>query len=139
MNQGDVFKLDLSYTQQEVEAFAKLTGDQNPIHLDADYAAQTAFRRPIVHGMLTASVFSKVLGMSFPGEGTIYLKQSLEFKKPMYVDTSYEVVCEAVEVHQRRGMATISTQIFDKEKGDLVLKGEANIINKKKIRNAGNN
>ena len=134
MNQGDQYSVEISYTQAEVEAFAKLTGDANPLHLDSEYAATTAFRRPIMHGMLAASVFSKILGMEFPGEGTIYLKQSLEFKKPMYVDTAYRVACEATEVNQRRGMATILTLIFDDTTGQVVLSGEATIINKKKIK-----
>ena len=134
MIEGDIFELEISYTQEEVNAFAQLTGDDNPIHLDAAYAANTAFRKPIIHGMLTASVFSKILGTQFPGEGTIYLKQTLEFKKPMFVDTVYRVACKATSVNSRRGMATILTQIFDIENEQLVLSGEATIINKKQLR-----
>ncbi|MGB0522585.1 MAG: MaoC family dehydratase [Flammeovirgaceae bacterium] len=134
MNLGDRFETNITYTQAEVQAFAQLTGDTNPIHLDESYAANTAFKRPIIHGMLTASVFSKILGMDFPGEGTIYLKQSLVFKRPMFVNTPYQVICEVMEINERRGAATISTQIFETDSEQLVLQGEASIINKKKIR-----
>ena len=66
-----------SFTQKDVEAFAKVTGDNNPVHLDESYAAKTMFKRPIMHGMLGATVFSKVFGTMFPGEGTIYLSHYL--------------------------------------------------------------
>ena len=80
-----------SFTQEDVEAFAKVTGDNNPVHLDESYAAKTMFKRPIMHGMLGAAVFSKVFGTMFPGEGTIYLSQSLSFLKPMYVSENYKI------------------------------------------------
>ena len=86
---GDQFSTELFFSQQDVIAFARISGDANPLHLDPDFAAQTLFKRPIMHGMLSASVFSRVLGMDFPGPGTVYLSQSLEFKAPMYVDTVY--------------------------------------------------
>lgn len=135
MKLGDTYQTQIRYTQTEVIAFANLTGDHNPIHLDADYAAQTAFRKPIIHGMLAASVFSKILGTTFPGEGTIYLQQSLTFKRAMYVDTDYQVKCEVISVDERRGMASIQTHIYEQETEKLVLEGEASIINKKALRN----
>ncbi|MFL5730355.1 MAG: MaoC family dehydratase, partial [Cytophagaceae bacterium] len=73
IEQGQVYTESFSFTQEEVVRFAELTGDHNPIHLDPAYAANTLFKKPIMHGILGASVFSKVLGMQFPGEGTIYL------------------------------------------------------------------
>src|SRR5688572_3317080 len=87
---GTVFTHQFSYTQEEVNRFAEVTGDTNPVHTDAAYAATTMFKKPIMHGFLGGSIFSKVFGTMFPGEGTIYLKQSMSFVKPMYVDTIYE-------------------------------------------------
>lgn len=63
---GDKYRHEVTYTQEGVIAFAEITGDKNPIHLDPEFAAKTPFGRPIVHGFLSASVFSKVFGMLFP-------------------------------------------------------------------------
>jgi len=90
MEPGDNYQLEFRFTQNQVEDFARLTGDSNPLHLDPDYASRTLFKKPIIHGVLGASIFSKIMGTLFPGEGTIYLSQQLEFKRPMYVDTTYK-------------------------------------------------
>lgn len=63
---GDKYRHEVTYTQEGVIAFAEITGDKNPIHLDPEFAAKTPFGRPIVHGFLSAAVFSKVFGMLFP-------------------------------------------------------------------------
>jgi hypothetical protein len=70
-------------TAADVAAYAALLGDANPLHLDADFAARTAWGRPIAHGMLTASFVSTVLGTKLPGPGAIYLSQTLRFKAPV--------------------------------------------------------
>jgi acyl dehydratase len=86
------------FTQEQVQAFADLTGDNNPVHLDAEYAATTQFKKPIIHGMLGITVFTKVLGTQFPGFGSIYLKQTVEFLRPMFVDTEYRAVFKIVSI-----------------------------------------
>src|ERR1041385_106018 len=95
---NQVYTHKFSYSQEEVKRFAEVTGDTNPVHTDPEYASKTLFRKPVMHGMLGASLLSKVFGTLFPGEGTIYLKQSLNFLKPMYVDTDYEAVFTVKEV-----------------------------------------
>jgi acyl dehydratase len=126
---GQVYNHDFKFSQDEVNRFAEVTGDKNPVHLDADYAAKTMFKRPIMHGMLSASLFSKVFGTLFPGEGTIYLKQSLSFLKPMYVDTAYEAVFTVKEVIGDKNRATVETLIKDKTTGIVCTSGEATIMN----------
>jgi acyl dehydratase len=121
------------FTQKEVELFAQVTGDKNPVHLDADYAAKTMFKRPIMHGFLGGSVFSKIFGTLFPGEGTIYLKQSMAFMRPMFVDTDYEVRMNVKEVNKEKHRATVETVIVDKATGDVVINGEATVMNVEKI------
>jgi len=64
--------------------FARVTGDNNPIHTNAEFAASTMFKLSIMHGMLGSALFSKIFGTLFPGVGTIYLSQTLNFLKPMY-------------------------------------------------------
>jgi acyl dehydratase len=125
---------EFQFSQEEVTRFAEVTGDKNPVHLDADYAAKTMFKRPIMHGMLSASLFSKVFGTLFPGEGTIYLKQSLAFLKPMYVDTAYEAVFTVKEVIREKNRATVETLIKDKATGNLCTSGEATVMNMDKIK-----
>src|SRR3954470_11357128 len=105
---------EFQFSQDEVNRFAEVTGDRNPVHTNADYAAKTMFKRPIMHGMLGAALFSKVFGTLFPGEGTIYLKQSLSFLKPMYVDVNYVAEFVVKEVIKDKNRAVIETLIKDK-------------------------
>lgn len=130
---NDTYSHSFSFTQSEVEQFAALTGDQNPLHLDKAYAATTVFKQPIMHGFLGASVFSKVFGMLFPGEGTIYLKQSMEFLRPMLVDTAYEAHFEIKEIDREKHRAKVSTAIQDKNTGKQVLRGEALVMHPSKL------
>lgn len=133
INEGDIFKQSLRYSQEAVETFAQVTGDNNPIHIDATYAATTVFKKPIMHGFLSGSIFSKIFGTQFPGEGTIYVKQALEFKRPMYVDTDYEAVCTVLSVDRDKHFATVSTQILDVVTQKVVLDGQATIMHKDRI------
>lgn len=134
MKKDDVFNYEFKFSQKDVEDFARVTGDNNPVHLDEQYAAKTMFKRPIMHGMLSASLFSKVFGTLFPGEGTIYLKQSLNFLKPMYVDRAYEAVFTVKEVMSEKNRATVETVIKDKESGNICTSGEALVMNVDKIK-----
>lgn len=124
---------EFSFTQEDVIAFAKITGDNNPVHLDAEYAAQTMFKKPIMHGMLSASIFSRVFGTSFPGEGTIYLKQSLEFLRPMYVGEMYEAKFIVKEINKEKHTAVITTQAIEKSTGKVTIQGEAVLMHKERI------
>jgi 3-hydroxybutyryl-CoA dehydratase len=72
-----------SVSDADIAAFAEVTGDKNPVHLDRDYAARTIFKKPIAHGMLTAGYISAVFGMELPGPGAIYVSQTLNFRAPV--------------------------------------------------------
>ncbi len=124
---------EFQFSQEEVNRFAEVTGDKNPVHTDADYASKTMFKRPIMHGMLSASLFSKVFGTLFPGEGTIYLKQTLNFLKPMYVDTAYEATFTVKEVMKDKHRAIVETVITDKKTGNICTSGEATVLNGERI------
>jgi acyl dehydratase len=130
---GQIYKESFSFTQEDVNRFAELTGDTNPIHIDPSYAANTIFKKPIMHGILGASVLSKVLGTQFPGEGTVYIKQEMNFKRPMYVDVTYEAVMTVKDVNKEKHLAVIETKIVEKESGKINLIGDAHIMNKEKI------
>jgi acyl dehydratase len=131
---GDTYSHEFQFSQEEVNQFAQVTGDKNPVHTDAAYAATTMFKKPIMHGMLSASLFSKVFGTLFPGEGTIYLKQSLSFLRPMYVDTAYEAHFTVKEVIAEKNRAVVETVIKDKATGTLCTSGEATVMNVNQIK-----
>ncbi len=130
---GDTFQHQFSFSQQEVNLFAIVTGDSNPLHLDEQYAAQTQFKRPIMHGFLGGSIFSKVFGVLFPGEGTVYLSQNMKFLRPMYVDTLYEAVFTVQEVNREKNTAIVKTQMIDKSTGKATIDGEATVMNKVRV------
>ena len=130
---GQTYSHDFKFTQEEVNRFAEVTGDKNPVHLDADFAAKTLFKKPIMHGMLGAALFSKVFGVLFPGEGTIYLKQSLSFLRPMFVDVDYEAVFTVKEVNKEKHRAIVETVLKDKATGAVCTSGEATVMNVDKI------
>jgi len=131
---NQVFTHEFQFSQEEVNRFAEVTGDKNPVHTDAAYAAKSIFRRPVMHGMLGAALFSKVFGTLFPGEGTIYLKQSLNFLKPMYVDTKYQAVFTIKELIKDKNRAVVETLIKNPD-GLVCTSGEATILNVDKIKN----
>ena len=133
MEKNEVFIYDFVFTQADVVAFATLTGDTNPVHLDEEYAAATVFKKPIVHGFLAGSVFSRILGTLFPGEGTIYLSQHLDFKRPMFVETAYQAVLTVKEIYPDKHQAVIETLIRDKNTKKVTLQGEALVLNNDKI------
>ena len=80
---GQEASYERAVTDADILAFAEVTGDRNPVHLDAAYAAATPFKRPISHGMLTAGYISAVFGMHLPGPGAIYVSQTLNFRAPV--------------------------------------------------------
>lgn len=130
---GDTYQEQFSFSQADVQAFANVSGDHNPIHLDEAVAAQTVYKRPILHGMLGASVFSRIIGMTFPGEGTVYLNQTLQFKRPMYPDEQYRAEMVVLEIEERRKRARIETKLVQVSDGKPVLVGEAYVMNKEKL------
>jgi acyl dehydratase len=129
----DTYSYTFKFSQVDVQRFAEVTGDRNPLHLDAEYASKTIFKQPIMHGFLGGSVFSKVFGMLFLGEGTIYLKQSMEFLRPMLVDTDYEATFEVKEIDREKHRAIISTSIKDKNTQKETLRGEAQVMHPQKL------
>ena len=127
---GAKFSHNFSFSQDDVIAFANLTGDHNPIHLDANYAATTKFKIPIIHGHLSSSVFTKFLGMEKPGgPGSIYIKQITEYLRPMHVDVPYEVVFEVISVDAVRHIAEIATQVINKETNKMTIRGTGTLMN----------
>jgi len=130
---GDTYTYAFRFSQEDVQKFAEVSGDKNPLHLDADYAAKTRFKRPIIHGHLTSSVFTRILGMEFPGEGSVYMKQETEYLFPMFVDTDYEVVFTVMTVDREKHIAQITGEVFIKGTSRRTIRGLATLMHPEKI------
>jgi 3-hydroxybutyryl-CoA dehydratase len=130
MNVGDFRSYERIITSEDVRQFGTLSGDTNATHFDPVYAAKTIFKKPIVHGMLLGSLFSKIFGLDYPGEGTIYCSQSLKFLKPVYPDTVLTVKVTVREINVERNRAWFTTEIFD-ENGECAVTGEALLMPRK--------
>ena len=115
---------------QDIEAFAAVTGDTNPVHLDEAYAASTPFKARIAHGMLSAGLISTVLGTQLPGPGCIYLDQQIRFRAPVYINDTVVAKVTVEEINERRGRVSLKTQCYVNDK--LVADGTASMMVDKK-------
>ena len=106
-----------------VRAFAEVTGDRNPIHLDDETAKQSRFGRRVAHGAILFGIISKVLGMDMPGAGTVYLSQVCNFKLPVFIGDTVTLEAKIVEILPK-SVARIST-VIKKQTGEVVMDGEA--------------
>jgi len=110
-------------TETDVVLFAGLTGDNNPMHIDAEFAAETRFGERVVHGMLTASMLSSVIGMKLPGPGCIYMSQSLRFLKPVHIGETVTATAKVLELIADKQRVRLQTTCS--VRGEPVLDGEA--------------
>jgi 3-hydroxybutyryl-CoA dehydratase len=109
-------------TETDLRNFSGVSGDTNPMHLNEEFAQHTQFGHCIVHGMLTASLLSNVIGNQLPGPGCIYLNQSLKFTAPVYVGDTVYATATVIELLERRRVK-LKTQCLVGEK--VVIDGEA--------------
>ena len=121
---GESSRFTRTVTADVVDAFARVSTDDNPLHLDDDYAATTRFGKRIAHGMIAASYISAMMGTQFPGHGAIYMSQSLKFARPVFVDDVLEVVATVTEYDAERTIVTLATVVTNQH-GKTVLAGEA--------------
>ena len=112
-------------TDADVLMFTGVSGDTNPLHSNRDFASQTQFGEPIVHGMLTASLISTLIGTRLPGPGCIYMDQSLKFTVPVKVGDTVTAKVEVVELDNIRPYAILDTVCL--VDGEVVLKGQARV------------
>jgi acyl dehydratase len=121
---GQSASLVRTVSAEDVEAFAALSGDTNPVHLDESYAAASRFGRRIVHGMLVGSFVSTLLGTRFPGTGTIYMGQSLSFLRPVFLGDTLTVTGTVTAYRPEKAILTIATVVTN-QSGEPVVSGEA--------------
>lgn len=125
-NVGDGFSFQRTISSEDVQRFAETVGDLNPVHLDADFAEKSFFKKRIVHGAFLGGLISRVLGMDFPGQGTIYISQSSVFKRPVYVDTTVRVEVKVTEVIPEKRRLVLDTTVLNAD-GEVCLSGSATV------------
>lgn len=113
-------------TDQDIRAFADVSTDRNPVHLDEDYAQETIFAGRIAHGMLTASLISAVVGEQLPGHGTVYLSQNLRFMAPVRPGDRLEAFVKVTAIDHAKRRVTLETHCA--VGNTVVLKGEALVL-----------
>ena len=120
---GQEASLTKTVSEADIVAFADISGDRNPVHLDAEYAATTIFKERIAHGMLSAAYISAVFGMKLPGPGAIYISQTLNFKAPVKIGDTVVAAVKVIELvpEKRRARFECVCSVNDKP----VVQGEA--------------
>jgi 3-hydroxybutyryl-CoA dehydratase len=127
---GDVFTHNITYTQEQVNLYAQISGDVNPLHIDAEAGKASMFGRNIIHGHFSASVFTKIFGVLYYADGHIYMKQNNTFFKPMFVDTPYQAVITVKEIFPEKNRVLYETKVVDVATGADTIVGEALLMNK---------
>ncbi|KRX03470.1 hypothetical protein PPERSA_02849 [Pseudocohnilembus persalinus] len=125
---GDYIILERSYNRQDVTNFGNVIQDFSPIHQDEQYAATTQFKKCLVYGMQTGSVFSGMIGNAFPG--IIYLGQTLQFKSPVYIDEVLTNKVEVVDIDDKKKQIKLKTTVEKKDEKKIAVIGEATVYYK---------
>jgi 3-hydroxybutyryl-CoA dehydratase len=129
----DQFSPGLTYsyskvvTEEMIAHFAEATGDDNPVHLDEEFAETSIFKKRVAHGMLTAGILSGVFGTQFPGQGTIYISQTLKFLRPVFIGDEITVSLEVLEADTEKNRLKLNTTCLNQD-GKKVLVGQAVVM-----------
>jgi 3-hydroxybutyryl-CoA dehydratase len=127
LHPGDKASRTQTISDEMIRAFADLTGDTNPVHLDDAYASTTRFGRRIAHGMIAAGLISATLANDLPGPGTVYLSQMLQFKAPVYPGDTITATVEVKSTRPDKPIVTLNT-ICTNQENKVVLEGEAVVL-----------
>jgi len=121
---GDEASLTRTITEAHVVNYAGLTGDWNPVHSDAEHAAQSMFGERIAHGMLVAGLISAVLGTQLPGPNSLYLGQDLKFVAPVRIGDTVKVVVTVTDKRDEKRIIKLRTTAYN-QRGEMVIDGSA--------------
>ncbi len=127
LNAGDSAEITKTIGEADIVAFAEVTGDHNPVHLDESFAQKTRFGRRIAHGMLTASLISAVLANKLPGQGSVYLGQTLQFVAPVFPGDEVTARVTVTAVRDDKPIVKLET-ICVNQRGETVIRGEATVL-----------
>jgi len=126
-NVGDSAEITRTIAQADIDAFANVTGDHNPVHVDEEFAKTTRFGKRIAHGMLTASLISAVLANKLPGEGSVYLGQTLKFVTPVFAGDEITARVTVKEIREDKPVVKLET-ICVNQRAEVVIRGEATVL-----------
>jgi len=112
-------------TDADIKAFAGISGDRNPVHIDENYAENSRYKKRIAHGLMTASYFSALFGTKIPGEGCVYVSQSLNFKRPVYIGDTVVATVEVIKIDLEKDRVFFKTTC--KVNNKVVTDGESEI------------
>lgn len=121
---GQTARRTLTLTREHVERFAELTGDYNPLHFDADFAARTRFGGLVVQGGLTTGLLHALVAMDLPGPGSVFLSQQWKFTAPVYIGDTITAAAEVLSVHPSKPVTQLRVHVT-RQTGETVLEGEA--------------
>ena len=124
---GDSAEITKTIEQADIDAFANVTGDHNPVHVDEEFAKTTRFGRRIAHGMLTASLISAVLANKLPGEGSVYLGQTLKFVAPVFPGDEITARATIREIREDKPILKLETVCVN-QRDEIVIRGEATVL-----------
>ena len=124
---GDTASLSKTIGDDDIRAFADASGDHNPLHLDEEFAKQTRFGRRIAHGMLSASLISAVIANELPGEGSIYLGQTLQFVAPVFLGDTVTARVTVSSIREDKPILKLAT-VCTNQRDELVIRGEATVL-----------
>jgi 3-hydroxybutyryl-CoA dehydratase len=111
---------------EKIDTFAELSGDFNPIHMDAEFAATTMFGRRIAHGALSASLISAILGNDLPGPGAIFVELNMRFRRPAFIDDEVTARAEVSEINQKTGRVKMKVACY--VNGKPIIRGDAGVV-----------
>ncbi|MDK2823444.1 MAG: 3-hydroxybutyryl-CoA dehydratase [Clostridia bacterium] len=124
---GDEASYTKQITDDDIQMFAKVTGDVNPVHLDSEYAKKTIFKEKIAHGMISAGLISAVLGTKLPGPGTIYLSQEIKFVAPVFINDVLTAIVSVIEKDDIKRRLKLKTYV-ENQHGKVVSEGMALVM-----------
>jgi acyl dehydratase len=126
---GDSAEITKTIEQEDIDAFARVTGDHNPVHVDEEFAKTTRFGKRIAHGMLTASLISAVLANELPGEGSVYLGQTLQFVAPVFPGDEITARVVVKEIREDKPIVKLETVCVN-QRDEVVIRGEATVLSR---------
>jgi len=124
---GDTASISKTITDDDIQKFADASGDHNPLHLDDEFAKSTRFGRRIAHGMLSASLISAVIANQLPGQGSIYLGQTLKFVAPVFPGDTITARVTVISIRDDKPVMKLET-VCSNQHGEVVIKGEATVL-----------
>ena len=129
---GQTASMSKTISEFDVYAFAGISGDFNPVHIDEVYASNSMFKRRVAHGMLTAGFLSTVLGTKLPGVGSVYISQTLKFTAPVYIGDTITATCTINEILYERNRIILNCTVKNQD-GKEVLAGQAVMLIPKEV------